>query len=139
VSCPLYAAPLDATDEVHAVAIDGGLEVFSSKEISPTDRYLAAHFPGQVIYPGVFVLETVRQAVVAALGERDGILPDVSAVRSMRFRSALRPGERLAVSATVGVPDAAGAIAVRARCRRADGTEVATLTLEFRYEGVGNA
>jgi len=139
VNPPRYAAPLGATDVVHVVAVDDGLEVFTSKEISATDRYLAAHFPGQVVYPGVFVLETVRQAVVAALGERDGALPDVSVVRSMRFRSALRPGERLEVNATVGVPDQAGTIAVRARCRRPDGTEVATLTLELCYEEATDA
>jgi 3-hydroxyacyl-[acyl-carrier-protein] dehydratase len=133
VSPPPYAAPLDATDEVHAIAGDGGLDVVARKEISGTDRYLAAHFPGQVVYPGVFVLETVRQAVVAALGERDGRLPDLSAVRSVRFRSPLRPGDRLEVRATVGAPDAAGTLTVRARCRRGDGTEVARLVVEFRY------
>ncbi len=130
---PLYAAPLAATDEVHAVAVDGGLEVLCHKDITGTDPYLPAHFPGQAVYPGVFVLETVRQAVAAALGERDGARPEVCAVRSARFLMALRPGQRLTVRAAVRAPDAAGTMAVRARCCRADGVEVARLALEFRY------
>jgi 3-hydroxyacyl-[acyl-carrier-protein] dehydratase len=136
---PPDAAPLAAVDEVRAVPLDGGLEVLARKEISAADPYLPAHFPGRVIYPGVFVLETVRQAVVAAAGERDGVLPDVAVVRSVRFHTALHPGQRLEVSATVGAPDAAGRMLVRARCRRPDGTEVARLVLEFRYGEAADA
>jgi 3-hydroxyacyl-[acyl-carrier-protein] dehydratase len=130
-----YAAPLGAVDEIEVDhGPDGGLEVRATKDISAADRYLPAHFPGRVVYPGVFILETVRQAVLAAVGERAGRLPDLAVVGSMRLLAALRAGERLAVTAAVAAPDPAGAFAVRARCRRGDGADVATLTLEFRYE-----
>ena len=67
-----YAAPLRAVDRVEVGTRDGTLTVLAGKDIRADDRYQAAHFPGNPIYPGVFVLETVRQAVIAALGERAG-------------------------------------------------------------------
>ena len=129
-----YAAPLNAIDELRVVARDDAIQISTAKQIVDTDPYLAVHFPGCVIYPGVFVLETVRQAVLAAMGERDGRLPDLSAVCSMRLRTALRPGERLEVTADLVVPYGPAPIAVRASCRRGDGTDVATLVLEFTYD-----
>jgi 3-hydroxyacyl-[acyl-carrier-protein] dehydratase len=136
---PPYAAPLCAVDELRADRVNGALEVHARKQVRPTDPYLPAHFPGETVYPGVFVLETLRQAVAAALGERAGEVPEVSAVRSARFRSALRPGDWLEINATVAAPDAAGAITVRARCRRGDGGEVATLAVDFRYGEAADA
>ena len=133
-----YAAPLRAVDELRVTEQDGLLLLSVGKDVVPGDPYLAAHFPGRTIYPGVFVVETVRQAVAAALGERSGVLPDLSAVSSLRLVGALHPGDRLCVQATVGGARADGAIAVTARCRRADGSDVARLALEFRYEEDGD-
>jgi 3-hydroxyacyl-[acyl-carrier-protein] dehydratase len=141
VSLP-YAAPLRATDEVEVATRDGGVTVRATKLVRATDPYLAAHFPGQVVYPGVFVLETVRQAVLTALGPRAGRLPELSVVRSVRFRHPLRPGQRLRVTADIEAPAEAGsaeegAIVVRARCRCDGGADVATLVLEFQYDHPG--
>jgi 3-hydroxyacyl-[acyl-carrier-protein] dehydratase len=119
---------------MHVTERDGQLLISATKEVVDTDPYLPAHFPDRTVYPGVFVVETVRQAVLAALGERDGVLPDLSAMHSLRFLGALHPGERLCVTATVSPPDCDGAIHVDAKCRRQDDSAVARLALEFRYE-----
>ena len=139
-AAPPYAAPYAAVDDVLVVERpDGGLELRATKDISAVDRYQAAHFPDRTVHPGVFILETVRQAVLTALGERAGELPELAEVRSIRFHSALRPGERLTASVDVAAADPAGTIAARARCHRADGSEVATMTLAFRYGVDGDA
>jgi len=36
--------------------------------VDAADPHLASHFPGALIYPGVFVIESVRQAVGTGLG-----------------------------------------------------------------------
>jgi 3-hydroxyacyl-[acyl-carrier-protein] dehydratase len=133
VNPPPFAAPLPAVDEVDARRVDGGLLLSIRKDIVVEGPYLAAHFPGRPVYPGVFILETVRQAVAAQLGEVGGAVPDVSAVASLRFTDALRPGQSLRIEATVGAAGPDGAVPVAARCRREDGSDVARLTLEFRY------
>ncbi len=130
---PPYAAPLRAVDQVDVRRADGRLSLSIRKDIVLEDPYLAGHFPGRPIYPGVFILETVRQAVSAVLGEVDGAVADVSAVSALRFVGAMHPGESLRVEATVGPAGPDGAVAVDARCRRADGSDVARLTLELRY------
>lgn len=130
---PLFAAPLCAVDEMRVTKSDGGIVVNASKNITATDPYMAAHFPDRTIYPGIFILETVRQAVAAALGERDGAVADLTAVRSLRFVGAVHPGEQLVVAATLGPQEPGGAVGVDADCRRADGSAVARLVLEFRY------
>ncbi len=127
---PPFAAPLRAVDETRVTETDGVLAITATKEIVATDPYLADHFPGRIIYPGVFILETVRQAVAAALTGQAGAGADISAVRSVRFTGAMHPGERLVVEATV-VPAPGGRAEVDARCCRGDGSEVARLALEF--------
>lgn len=132
-----YAAPLRAMDGLRVTTCRGDLLVSAWKVIVADDPYLPGHFPDQPIYPGVFIVETVRQAVTTALGEPAGAVPRLAAVRSVRFLAPLRPGDELRVEATVrtaGVrPDTGVAIGSEARCCRTDGTEVARLTLEFRY------
>jgi len=133
VSAPRFAAPLSAVDELDARSADGRLLLSVRKHVVADDPYLPAHFPGRPVYPGVFILETVRQAVSAALGEVGGAVADLASVAALRFVGALRPGESLWVEAAVGAAGPDGGIPVEARCRRADGSDVARLKLEFRY------
>ena len=112
VVTPLYAAPLPAVDQVQVRRAGPGLVVTATKDIVIGDPYLAAHFPGRTVYPGVFVLETVRQAAIAALGEGPGGLAELSAVCSLRFAGAMHPGERLCAEVTI-TPMAGGGSARR--------------------------
>jgi 3-hydroxyacyl-[acyl-carrier-protein] dehydratase len=129
-----YAAPLRAVDDMQVAEHDGELLIQAYKVIRISDPYQAAHFPDRTVYPGVFIVETVRQAVLAALGERDGVMPELSAVHSLRFLGGMHPGEQLCATITVSPAGADGAIGVDAQCRRADDFSVARLSLEFRYE-----
>jgi 3-hydroxyacyl-[acyl-carrier-protein] dehydratase len=134
-----YAVPLRAVDQLEVTRDDGRLSLFATKDIAADDPYLPAHFPGRTVYPGVFIVETLRQAVVAALGERDGLLPEISAVRTLRLVGALHPGDRLCLAATVHPSDVEGTIRVEAQCRRPDDYAVARMVVEFRYDAEGDA
>jgi 3-hydroxyacyl-[acyl-carrier-protein] dehydratase len=134
LASPPYAAPLRAVDSSRVQAQGDRLLITATKSVVDTDPYLAAHFPGHTVYPGVFIVEGVQQAVVAVLGPRDGVLPELSAVHSLRFLGAMHPGECLCIVATVEPADEVGSRRVEAIGRRPDGTVVARLALSFTYQ-----
>ncbi|MCW3816575.1 polyketide synthase dehydratase domain-containing protein [Micromonospora sp. DR5-3] len=126
-----FAAPLDAVDQVDPSA-DG---ITATKRIVATDPYLAGHYPGFPIYPGVFTVETVHQAARRAVEADRG--PDVrvelAAVRSVRFKAPLLPGDVLTASCQLrDDPDDPHRVRVVADCRRGDGAATAKVTLELR-------
>lgn len=127
---PRYAAPLRACDEVAAEAEGDVLRVRGITRIRPDGPYLAGHFPEITIFPGVFIMEAVVQAVVQSLGERNGQIARLRTVRSLRFLVPLYPGDELSFEACVADPASAEAVVVTAEGRRGDGVRVATMTLE---------
>ncbi|GAA1766919.1 FabA/FabZ family ACP-dehydratase [Luedemannella helvata] len=124
-----HAVPLAATDDVRVHTDGDTLVVHARKTVTATDPYLVGHFPGQPVYPGVFVLETVRQAVAAAHGLPPTVL-DIGHVTSVRFAAPLRPGATLLVEITMRAGPLTGVVAVRSRCVGDDGTLVATAKLD---------
>ena len=137
-----YAAPLIALDDLSVTRADGGLITISAaKKVSAADPYLEGHFPGGAIYPGVFILESLRQALIAAVGSAGGPLPRVTRIRSLRFLTPLADGDQLRMEITVrtGPGHLPGTVPGRlsflatARCARGDGTPAATLKVEFEY------
>lgn len=136
---PCHAAPLTAVDRVWTGPDGDGWFVRAAKLIRADDPYLSDHFPGHPVYPGVFVLESVCQAVRQALGGRGGEPPDLVGVRSLRLLSVLRPGALLSVSARIARPDSTGTLSVSARCAQGDGADVARFALEFQWPGGGDA
>jgi 3-hydroxyacyl-[acyl-carrier-protein] dehydratase len=128
---PPFAAPLLAVDEVRVGTEDTDIVVRATKTIVATDPYLDGHFPGLPVYPGVFLVESLRQAVVAAIGEADGNQLDLSRLASARFLSVLVPGDQLSLHATVRCRPGEDTFDVAAKCFRGDDL-VATITAEFQ-------
>lgn len=122
VVAPGMAIPLSAVDEVR---IGAAGELTAEKTITTGNPYLAGHYPGRPIYPGVFVLESVVQATRRLLGNPELVLVEVE---NVRFQAPLLPGDtlRLALSFTTD-PD--GGYVVRARGTRADGSAAAIVTV----------
>ena len=127
-AAPLTAAPLSAVDAVDAVPTGAGWRLTARKRVDAAEPYLHGHFPQLTIYPGVFLVESLYQAVRAALGGPDRPLR-LAQVGSARFLAPLLPGQTLRLDATVE-PAGDGALAVRARAvRDDDGARVGELRL----------
>jgi 3-hydroxyacyl-[acyl-carrier-protein] dehydratase len=137
---PAFAAPLRAVDRVGVDTSDGTMRIVATKAVLATDPYLAGHFPGFTIFPGVFLIEALRQAVAAAFGRPAGSAsgrPDIIEVRSARFLAPLLPGDVFTIDARVASADDDGRFDVEARCFRADGVTAARLRVRFRIGGPG--
>jgi 3-hydroxyacyl-[acyl-carrier-protein] dehydratase len=129
-----YAAPLRVFERVDVDRRDGALTLRAATRLDAAGPWLAAHFPGFPIFPGVFLVEGLRQAVAAALGERRGALPELTLLRSVRFLAPLVPGDVLALEASV-TATAADRFEVDARCRRGDGVLAARIKAQLAYRG----
>lgn len=126
---PRFAAPLAACEEVAVDRTAAGLRVTARVEVRDGSPYLDGHFPGMPVFPGVFILEALRQALVPALGTGRGYVPDLVELRSVRFLAPLVPGDTLVIVADVDGDPAAETVAVIADCRRADGVRVAAVSV----------
>ncbi|HTB50656.1 MAG TPA: hypothetical protein VK701_06735 [Solirubrobacteraceae bacterium] len=135
-SAALSAAPLHAVEWVKDVVDPSGLLTLrAAKMIDAADPYMAGHFPGFAIYPGVFVLETVVQAAATALGEPVRIVR----VHSMRFTAPLCAEDVLTVDSSVRALQTPGEWLVDASCRRLDGTDSARIKIDVRAELLDDA
>lgn len=92
---PRRASPLRAVDEVRAEPAGDGHLVSARLDIRRVD--LTGHFPGMPVYPGVFTLESIVQAVATGLGAPLGLCE----IRSGRFLGALLATDTLLIRAEV--------------------------------------
>ena len=85
------------------VACDPGKSVDACTTFDAADPMFAGHFPGNPIVPGVIVTEALAQAagIAAASGYPETARPIflLSAIRTMKFLQAVRPGEEIALRA----------------------------------------
>ena len=127
------AAPLRAIDSVEVTARLRGLAVAAGKTVTRRDPYLAGHFPELTVYPGVFIIESLRQAVAAAAGTCADRLPEVHILHSARFLAPLLDGDTFTLHAELGPVQADDAFEVRAQCVRHDGVVAARFHARFRW------
>jgi 3-hydroxyacyl-[acyl-carrier-protein] dehydratase len=121
-----FAAPLRAVDDIRVATAGDRLLVHASKRIDAGAPYMEGHFPSLVIYPGVFIVETVRQAVALAVGSP----ADIVRLMSVRFLAPLFEDDTLTLEATVRIGPG-GRLAADAQCQRGDGRQAARLRLEM--------
>lgn len=90
---------VDAVDEC-----DPGVSALARYRVTGDEAFLAGHFPGNPVLPGVIQLEALAQTgAVAVLADerfRDR-LPLFGGVEKVRFRRLVRPGEELALEVTL--------------------------------------
>ncbi|MFF3142049.1 hypothetical protein ACFVRU_10025 [Streptomyces sp. NPDC057927] len=142
-----YARPLDATDRITARADADTLLIEAAKTVRATDPYLAGHFPGITLYPAIFLLDGIRQAVGAELhrspvlaahlgrGGPHGDWLELGTLGSARVLRPMLEGDELLlrIKVTAGPP---GALRAVLDCRRADDTQVAKMTTELVRGGI---
>ena len=75
------------------------------KTLRPDEPYLAGHYPGRPIMPGVLICECVFQAGAALLFGRSGLdprkVPVLTKIQNARFRRPVFPGARLVIEAEI--------------------------------------
>ena len=72
--------------------------------VTGEEAFLAGHFPGNPVFPGVIQLEALAQAgAVAVLADERyaGKLPLFGGVEKVRWRRLVKPGDELVLSVTM--------------------------------------
>ncbi|MCF2125359.1 hypothetical protein L1I79_02770 [Strepomyces sp. STD 3.1] len=101
-----------------------GIRVTVRVPVERATAHMAGHYPGFPIFPGVLLIDSVRQAA----GEAHGTELRLRSIDRARFARPLLPGDALELSLLLtSAPD--GRVSVRARGARSDGALAAQLTL----------
>ena len=88
--------PFLLLDEV--TVIEPGVRVVATKRVREDEWYLAGHFPGRPIMPGVLMVEALAQAgAVAVLSQEAnrGKLALFAGIDDVRFKRLVEPGDEL--------------------------------------------
>jgi 3-hydroxyacyl-[acyl-carrier-protein] dehydratase len=121
------------------VACDPGKSVDARTLFEANDPMFAGHFPGNPIVPGVILTEALAQAagIAAASGYAETARPLflLSAIRTMKFFQAVRPGEQVTLRAEkIGATDTLFQFKVSAEVNgvpAAEGQLVLSVTPDF--------
>jgi 3-hydroxyacyl-[acyl-carrier-protein] dehydratase len=97
-----HREPFLLLDEV--VDLEPGRRVVAKKAVRDDEWYLAGHFPGNPIMPGVLMVEALAQCgAVAVLAEEDnrGKLALFAGIDDVRFKRIVRPGDELTLECEI--------------------------------------
>jgi 3-hydroxyacyl-[acyl-carrier-protein] dehydratase len=97
---------VDVVDEVVP-----GERVRARYRVTGDEAFLAGHFPGNPIFPGVIQLEALAQAGAVALLSDEryaGTLPLFGGVEGVRFRRQVTPGDEMTLDVTMDTLSARG-------------------------------
>jgi 3-hydroxyacyl-[acyl-carrier-protein] dehydratase len=90
---------IDSVDRCHP-----GESVRARYRVTGDEAFLAGHFPGNPVFPGVIQVEALAQAgAVAVLADERfaGRLPLFGGIEKVRFRRLVRPGDELVLEVTL--------------------------------------
>jgi 3-hydroxyacyl-[acyl-carrier-protein] dehydratase len=91
-----HREPFLLIDEV--LELTPGVGALARKEVRPDEWYLAGHFPGRPVMPGVLIVEALAQTgAVAVLVEEEnrGKLALFAGIDDCRFKRIVEPGDTL--------------------------------------------
>jgi 3-hydroxyacyl-[acyl-carrier-protein] dehydratase len=90
---------IDAVD-----AFEPGTSITARYRVTGDEPFLAGHFPGNPVFPGVIQLEALAQAgAIAVLTDQRymGKLPLFGGVEKVRWRRMVKPGDELVLEMTI--------------------------------------
>jgi 3-hydroxyacyl-[acyl-carrier-protein] dehydratase len=101
------------------VLIDSVLEqsperIVAVKQVSLAEEYLADHFPGFPVLPGVLMVEAMVQAARLMLAARTDQRLVLREVKQFKFGNMVRPGEKLVVEVTLHSAEPDGSFTCKA-------------------------
>jgi 3-hydroxyacyl-[acyl-carrier-protein] dehydratase len=91
-----HREPFLLIDEI--VELELGVRAVARKTVRADEWYLAGHFPGRPIMPGVLIVEAMAQTgAVAVLSEEEnrGRLALFAGIDDVRFKRLVQPGDEL--------------------------------------------
>ena len=94
-----HRPPFRFVDSVDAH--EAGASVQAKYRVRGDEAFLAGHFPGNPVFPGVLQLEALAQAGAIALLSDEryaGTLPLFGGVEDARFRRMVKPGDDMTLS-----------------------------------------
>jgi 3-hydroxyacyl-[acyl-carrier-protein] dehydratase len=97
-----HRPPFRFVDVIDAIAFAEHIE--ARWQVTGDEAFLAGHFPGNPIVPGVIQLESLAQAgAITLLGDERyaGKLALFAGVEKLRFRRVVRPGDELSLTVDV--------------------------------------
>jgi 3-hydroxyacyl-[acyl-carrier-protein] dehydratase len=97
-----HRAPFLFVDTVEA--FEPAVSITATYTVTGDETFLAGHFPGNPVFPGVIQLEACAQAAAIALlaDERyAGKLPLFGGVEKVRWRTMVRPGDTVTMHVTL--------------------------------------
>ncbi|MGC1274918.1 MAG: 3-hydroxyacyl-ACP dehydratase FabZ family protein [Planctomycetaceae bacterium] len=86
------------------VALAPGESITAVKNVSSAEEYLADHFPGFAVLPGVMMVETLVQAGAWLIRATDDFQHSVvllKQARAVKFNNFVRPGQALTVRLSI--------------------------------------
>ena len=94
--------PFLLIDEV--LELEPGSRVVARKRVRDDEWYLAGHFPGRPVMPGVLIIEAMAQTgAIAVLSEEEnrGRLALFAGIDDARFKRVVEPGDLLELECTL--------------------------------------
>src|SRR5262245_13169776 len=86
------------------VEFEAGKRIAAIKNLSLAEEYLADHFPGFPVMPGVFMLEAMTQAgawLVRASEDFAHAMVTLKEARNVKYANFVEPGQTLSVTAEI--------------------------------------
>ena len=128
-----HREPFLLIDEV--LELEPGERVVARKTVRPDEWYLAGHFPGRPIMPGVLIVEAMAQTgAVAVLSQEEnrGRLALFAGIDGVRFKRIVEPGDEIVFECTLEA--VRGPVGKGRATAKVDGRLAARGTLTFAVE-----
>ncbi|MHB1981801.1 MAG: 3-hydroxyacyl-ACP dehydratase FabZ [Sulfobacillus sp.] len=81
--------------------VEDGKRARTQKCVAENEPFLAGHFPGLPVMPGVLLVEAIAQAAAIAVSQAEGTIGLLAGIDQARFRRPVRPGDVVVVDAEI--------------------------------------